>query len=421
MSFAMEQNRQKWFSLFICNFFGVFNDNFLKNSIIFVTIAWSLPTWLSHSQLISIVSSCLVIPYLIFSPLGGRFAVRYSKLKVFRVLKLIEIPIMMIACVAFFKHWIVLAIVSMLIMGIQSSLYSPSKYSLIRDIGGEEGASFGSGMFETMAFLGILLGTFVASVVSDHFSLWLFSSVILGIALMGYLSSKTIKAVELPVEKTGSETLNPIRFVRQNYLFAREHKLVNSAIIGSSSFWLISGMVQMNVIIHCKNVYGVSNSLTGLVMAFAAIGIAAGTSVTGKYSGTVVRKGLIIPALCGMILNLVLLLIVPFSFGTFAAGIVVFAFIAGVFQVPCMAMMQQADLGRKRGDTIAYLNMMNFLFILAGTGLFSLTTALTGENSYAVFGVMIAVCAVILLYFAFRYPDFRTETRLLFEKSGNQL
>ena len=182
----MEQNRQKWFSLFICNFFGVFNDNFLKNSIIFVTIAWSLPTWLSHSQLISIVSSCLVIPYLIFSPLGGRFAVRYSKLKVFRVLKLIEIPIMMIACVAFFKHWIVLAIVSMLIMGIQSSLYSPSKYSLIRDIGGEEGASFGSGMFETMAFLGILLGTFVASVVSDHFSLWLFSSVILGIALMGY-------------------------------------------------------------------------------------------------------------------------------------------------------------------------------------------------------------------------------------------
>lgn len=71
-------------------------------------------------------------------------------------------------------------------------------------------------------------------------------------------------------------------------------------------------MVQMNVIIHCKNVYGVSNSLTGLVMAFAAIGIAAGTSVTGKYSGTVVRKGLI-PALCGMILNLVLLLIVPLS------------------------------------------------------------------------------------------------------------
>lgn len=29
MSFAyVEQNRQKWFSLFICNFFGVFNDNF---------------------------------------------------------------------------------------------------------------------------------------------------------------------------------------------------------------------------------------------------------------------------------------------------------------------------------------------------------------------------------------------------------
>ncbi len=412
----MKQNIQKWFSLFICNFFGVFNDNFLKNSIIFVSVVWFLPPWLSHSQLISIVSSCLVIPYLLFSPIGGRLAVRYSKLRVFRVLKLLEIPIMMLACLAFFREWVLLAIISMLIMGTQSALYSPSKYSLIRDIGGEEGASFGSGMFETMAFLGILTGTFAASVISDHYSLWLFSVVILGVAVSGYLASKSIRVVELPLGETGSETLNPVRFVRENYLYAKGHRLVNSAVFGSSAFWLISGMVQMNVIIHCKNVYGVSNSLTGLVMAFAAVGIASGTSVTGKFSGNVVRKGLIIPALSFMIVCLTLLILIPMPFAAFVAGITVFAFIAGVFQVPCMAMMQHADLGRKRGDTIAYLNMMNFLFILAGTGLFSLTTALTKENSYAVFGVMIVVCALILSYFVFRYPDFRTESRLLFRK-----
>ena len=419
----MKQNRQKWFSLFSCNFFGVFNDNFLKNSIIFVTVAWSLPAWLSHSQLISIVSSCLVIPYLIFSPLGGRLAVRHSKLKVFRVLKLLEIPIMMIACLAFYMQWVVLAVVSMLIMGTQSSLYSPSKYSLIRDIGGEEGASFGSGMFETMAFLGILLGTLIASIVSDHYSFWLFTVIILGVALFGYLAARSIRAEELPAQKTGSETLNPIRFVRDNYRYARDHKLVNSAIFGSSAFWLISGMVQMNVIIHCKNVYQVSNSLTGLVMAFAAIGIAAGTSITGKLSGAVVRKGLIIPALGGMILCLMLLLLIPLPFAGFVAGIMLFAGIAGVFQVPCMAMMQHANLGRKRGDSIAYLNMVNFIFILIGTGLFSLTTALTGENCFAVFGVMIAVCVLILVYFSTRYADFRTETLQMFgisQKTGKQ-
>ena len=140
---------------------------------------------MTHSQLISIIGSCLVFPYLLFSPIGGRLSVRYSKLKIFRILKLVEIPIMAVACIAFYFQWIGLAIAAMLLMGTQSSLYSPSKYSLIRDIGGEKGASFGSGLFETMAFLGILLGTLTASVVSDNYSIWLFSLVILGVALLG--------------------------------------------------------------------------------------------------------------------------------------------------------------------------------------------------------------------------------------------
>lgn len=411
----MQANKKKWFSLFITNFWGVFNDNFLKNGIIFIAIAWTLPAWLSHSQLIAIIGSCLVVPYLLFSPLGGRWAVRYSKLKVFRRLKLLELPIMMVACIAFYKEWISITIVAMLLMGTQSSLYSPSKYSLIRDIGGEKGASFGSGMFETMAFLGILLGTFAASVVSDHYSLWLFSVILLGVALLGYLSARSIKAVELPVEK-GSETLNPIKFVRENYLFARKYPLVNSAVFGSSAFWLISNMLQMNTIIHCKNIYKVSNSSTGLTMAFAAIGIAVGTSLTGKLSGPTVRKGLIIPALSAMIVCLGIMTVVPLPFFWFVAAVTIFAFIAGVYQVPCMAMMQHANLGRKRGDSIAYLNMMNFVFILIGTGLFSLVTALTGENSLAVFGVMTGLCFLILLYFLLRYSDFRMETVKMIDK-----
>ena len=414
----MRQKLSKWFSLFICNFFGVFNDNFLKNSIIFVAIVWALPSWMTHSQLISIIGSCLVFPYLLFSPIGGRLSVRYSKLKIFRILKLVEIPIMAVACIAFYFQWIGLAIAAMLLMGTQSSLYSPSKYSLIRDIGGEKGASFGSGLFETMAFLGILLGTLTASVVSDNYSIRLFSLVILGVALLGYFSAKTIRTNELPAESSGSETLNPIKFVKENYLFAKQHLLVNSAVLGSSGFWLISNMVQMNTIIHCKNVYGVSNSATGMVMAFAAVGIALGTSVTGHYSGEKVRKGLIIPALLGMILSLAAMLVLPLSFVGFIILVTIFAFIAGVFQVPCMAMMQYSDLGRKRGDTIAYLNMMNFVFILLGTGLFSLTTVLTKENSFMVFGVMIGVCVLILIYFLTRYSDFRTESKsMIFNKN----
>lgn len=323
---------------------------------------------------------------------------------------------MLLACVAFYYQWVIVAVLSVFALGTQSCLYSPSKYSLIRDIGGEEGASYGSGMFETMAFMGILLGTFVASVVSDRYSLGLFGLIALGVAVLGYYSSKTIRAVELPEEQSQSSIVNPIIFVMANYRYARNYRLVNSAVFGSSAFWLIANMVQMNIIIHCKGHYQTSNSMTGVVMACAAVGIAIGTGITGNVMGEKVNKGLILPALAGMIAALLVVVFIPLSFPAFVGMVVVFAFMAGMFQVPCMAMMQQADLGRKRGDTVAYLNMMNFVFILLGTAVFSLTTALTDENSFTVFGVMIFLCLLIAAYFLFRYPDFRKETAASLKK-----
>ncbi len=407
--------KSKWFYLFLSNFLGVFNDNFLKNAIIFIGISWILPSWLTPSQIISIVSACLVVPYLFFSPVGGQWAMRYSKLKVFRMMKLIEIPIVLIGAAAFYFQWIFLAVFSVLLLGTQSCLYSPSKYGLIRDIGGESGASFGSGMFETMAFLGILIGTFTASLVSDHYSLYLLGGILLGVAILGYVVTNSIQVKELPIEHTAN-TLNPLKFILSNYKFAKAYPLVNSAVLGASVFWMIGGMLQMNVIIHCRNVLHVSNSMTGVVMACAAVGIALGTAFTGKISKGNVKKGLILPALSGMIVCLTLMLVLPLSFPLFLSVTILFAFLGGMFQVPCLATIQQADLGRKIGDIIAYLNMVTFLFILIGTLFFSLTTLFSGESSFAVFGVMLGVCVSVWLYFMFRYPDFRRESGEMFKR-----
>jgi hypothetical protein len=180
---------------------GVFNDNLLKNCIIFISAAWAMPSWITQSQLISIVSAALIIPYLVLSPVAGRLSVIYSKKNVFRFFKLLELPIMLTACFAFYYQWVLLAIFAVLLMGIQSCLYSPSKYSLIRDIGGEEGVSYGSGIFETMAFLGILLGTVTASLLSDFARPWLVYSLFIGVAMAaGNLGKTKNQGVELELK-----------------------------------------------------------------------------------------------------------------------------------------------------------------------------------------------------------------------------
>jgi len=400
--------KKNWFYLFVTNFIGVFNDNFLKHCIIFISVTWNLPSWLSQSQLISAVAAALVLPYLIFSPLAGRLAIRHSKQRIWQLLKLMELPVMLLASIAFLFHWVGLALLSVFLLGILSCLYSPSKYGLIRDIGGPEGASFGSGIFETMAFLGILIGSVAAPFLSDHYNVWIMISIIMLMALLGYLTSLKMKVLELPVETDNEDTINPVKFLAASFRFATKHKYINSAILGTSVFWMIGGMIQMNVVIHCVHTLGTTNSVAGIILCCAAVGIALGCTAAGLLAKQTVRPEMIPIGLTGMMLSLVTLFF--FNPSVLGTGILIFslAFMGGFFEIPCMALVQHANLGRKLGDMIAYLNLVNFVFVLIGTGLFSLTTYLTHDNSLAVFAVILIVCSITLVYFLVRHPEFFT-------------
>ncbi|HET7733867.1 MAG TPA: MFS transporter [Paludibacter sp.] len=385
----------------------------MKNCIIFIAVGWVLPKWLTQSQLISIVSASLVVPYLFLSPLAGRLAVIYSKKKVFRICKLLEIPVLLVACVAFYFQWVMVAVSAVLVMGILSCLYSPSKYSLIRDIGGEEGVSFGSGVFEMMAFLGVLVGTVFASVVSDHYNNYLVFGILIGLAVLGYIVTSTIRARELPEENEDSGHLNPIRFAVYAYRFASLHKHVNSGILGAATFWLIGGMLQMNLVIHTRHIYHSSNSTIGAVMACAAIGIALGCWMAGRISGKKVMKGLILIGILGMSLFLFILTFFQLPFFIYIACVFGAAFMGGIFQIPSLSIIQNSNLGRKLGDIIGYLNMLTFTLISLGAVLFSATTYLTAENSYAVFGVILAICISLSIFFFKSSPEFWMETKAM--------
>jgi len=413
----MPLTRNKWTPLFLSNFLGVYNDNFVKNCIIFIAVGWAMPRWMTQSQLISMVSASLVVPYLFLSPWAGRLAVIYSKKSVFRLCKLLEIPVLVLACVAFWYQWVMVAVFSVLLMGILSCMYSPSKYSLIRDIGGEEGVSFGSGVFEMMAFLGILIGTVTASVVSDNYQPWKVFSLFIGLAFLGYFVTRSIRANELPENKEGIGTLNPIRFVIESFRFARTHENVNSAVFVASAFWLIGGMLQMNLVIHCKHVYLASNTTTGMVMACAAIGIALGCWAAGRISGNKVKKGLILIGIGGMSILFFILTFFHLSMWLFVLCVFSVAFMGGLFQIPCLSMLQNSNLGRKLGDMIGYLNLITFVFVLLGTLFFSLTTLFTAENSYVVFGVIFTICLLVTFYFLKKSPVYWKETKKLFSKN----
>ncbi len=397
-----------WSALFSSNFLVVFNDNLLKNSIIFFALSWKLPEWLNASQLITLVSAALIIPYLLFSPYAGNMTVRISKLKIFRFFKLIEIPIMALASVAFVTENVYLAIFSVLLMGIQSSLYSPAKYSLIRDIGGEKNVAFGSGVFETMAFLGILIGTVVASVLSDFADMWILIVVFIATAGLGYLTTASIRVEELPVENQ-SQSNNPFVFISQSYKMAKRFKDVNASVIGSSLFWLIGGMLQMNLVIHTKDVFKATNTETGIIMAIAAIAIATGCFAAAKVAGHSNGQKLMLPGIAGMIVFLGFITFFDLNFFFYALCVFGLAFSGGFFQVPCITTIQKSKSGRKLGDLIAYLNLSTFVFVTIGTLLFWAITYFSNQNSQMVFAVLWIIC-ILIFYFYNNYFQQKKKT-----------
>ena len=390
-----------WLKLFLLNFVGVLNDNFMKHCIIFVAVGWMMPEWMTQSQLIAAVSAALVLPYLLLSPYSGEIAERYSKQRIVRLMKLLELPIVTLAGVGFWIESVWVVLLAVLLMGMQSCLYSPAKYGLIRDVEGERGVAFGSGMFEMMAFLGILIGTILAAYLSDHYAWWIVLAVMVVLAIIGYYLSRILGIVEMQdtEEKVEKQSRNPLKFLIQSYKFASQHKGLNKAIYGASLLWLLGGMLQMNVVLHCTKTLGMTNTASSLILAMAAVGIAIGCSVTGKLIEKRNKKSFIIVGLLGIIFALSILL--SFNPQGWGLGVLIFvvAFCGGMFQVPCLAIVQSADVGEKLGSMLAYLNLLTFIFVLFGTALFSIVTALTSENSIAVFFLMLII--TILSVFVF--------------------
>ncbi len=389
--------KHNWCYLFGMNFISVFNSNFLKHCIIFISITWDLPECMTRSQLIAAESAALVLPYLVLSPMAGKWSKREYKLRILRWMKAAELGIVGLASVAFYLEDVWLALGATLLMGVQACLYSPAKYGLIHDVDGNKGAAFGSGMFEAMAFGGILIGTVVASLMADHYSIGMVTAILVTLAIIGYGAAKGIKVIEQETEDE-EYPMSPVRYVVWCHRIAREHKGLNKAIFGASFFWFVGSMLQMNIVLHTTHTMSMSNTLSGVILALAATGIAVGCFVAGKlvdkFDNPQKLKNI---GLTGLTVGSVLLGIGVESVIVTGVIITLTAAFGGLFQVPCLTTIQRAPLGRDFSVVMAYTNMMTFAFVLVSSGIFSLITLATDENSNTVFLSIGVICGLCML------------------------
>lgn len=385
--------------LFATNFFGVFNDNFLKTLASMVVLAW-LGDEKLHSVFMGATAAALVLPYILCSPLADRLTVVFPKRRILTLAKLAELPIVSVAAAGFFMESSALVVAAILLMGLQSSLYSPAKYALVRDVGGAGRISTGMGGMEGVAFAAVLAGTIAASYASDRAPMWVSCAALFAFAVLGLAGSLTIKADEERSRELHS--MNPLRYMGRAYRMAKRYDGLNAVIATLSVFWFAAAMLQQGLLVYGKDVLGLDGVHTGGILAVAAVGIVAGQVIAGFVDrsrfllGATLLTGWIAAAL------LAVLFLVPLTPVAFAVVTGLLAFDMGFFKLPLDAEIQKVVKGPKLNTMLAYFNQVSFLFMFLSSGCYIAVSWLFGPKAFLAFLALVMAIAPFLFVFSYR-------------------
>ena len=121
---------RRFLPFFITQFLGAFNDNVFKNALI-ILIAFQAADPAQANVLVNASAGLFVLPFFLFSATAGQLADKYEKSRLMRWIKLLEILIMLGAAAAFILNSLPLLIGLLFLMGMQSTLFGPVKYSIL--------------------------------------------------------------------------------------------------------------------------------------------------------------------------------------------------------------------------------------------------------------------------------------------------
>ena len=148
--------------LFWTQFFSAFNDNFLKNALVFL-ILFKIGGP-DAEILIMLAGAIFIAPFFFLSGLGGQLADRFDKAMVAQRLKLAEIGVAAIAVAGFAMHSIPLLFLALFLVGSIAALFGPIKYGILPDHLKREELPAGNALVEGATFLAILLGTIAGGI-----------------------------------------------------------------------------------------------------------------------------------------------------------------------------------------------------------------------------------------------------------------
>ncbi len=406
---------------FITQLLGAFNDNLYKNGLtIFVAFQATGISQQDSNMLVNIAAAMFILPFFLFSALAGQLADKYEKSLLIRRIKLLEIVIMVLGAAAFVLHSPLMLVAILFLMGTQSTLFGPVKYSLLPQALQPTELVGGNAMVEFGTFLAILAGLIV-SVYLVELGYPVIAIAVIAVAALGYWASRGIP--RLPAGDPDLEiSFNIARQTLNIMRDARDNRTVFYAVMGVSWFWFIGITYITQLPNYVRYELGGNEQVYVLLLAMFSLGIGAGSFLCEKLSGHRVEIGLVPIGSLGLTLFGIDLyfsqglsagaeLLGPSAFMQQASSarvcldIVMLGISGGLFIVPLYALIQQRSDPHKCSRVIAANNVLNALFMVVASlyGLFALSS---GVSIPMLFMIMALMNAAVAAFIFMLVPEF---------------
>ena len=422
-------SQRRFGPFFWTQFFGAFNDNVFKTALLtiltFEAVSW---TDMDAGFLNQLIPGLFILPFVLFSATAGQLADKFEKSRVARYVKVLEIVIMLVAAAGWMTHTLWLLIAGVVGMGVHSTLFGPVKYAYLPQHLQPDELVGGNGIIEMGTFVGILLGEVLGAVLVMHkpWGVELVAGGTIVIAVVGWLTSRAIPYT--PASESALEiNWNPFTETIRNISFSKQNRTVFLSLLGNSWFWFYGFIILAQFPLYAKDYLHGDNSLFVLLLTVFSLGVGAGSLLCERLSGHKVEIGLVPFGSIGLsVFGFDLFLAsLAYSHAANATAMVDFAgFImsqhgslrilfdclmigvfGGLYIVPLFALIQTRCDPKHISRTIAGMNIMNAIFMVAAAGA-AMAMIKAGLSIPQMFMVTAVLNALVAMYIFSLVPEF---------------
>lgn len=355
----------------------------------------------AHSNtILSLAGAVFVIPFLIFASLAGSLADRLSKRSIIYFTRITEILTTCLGVLAFSLHSTWGGYGVLFLMAVQSAIFSPCKYGIIPEIVPPSKISHCNGVITATTYLAIILGTFLASFLTQttHKNFVVSGLVCVFVAILGLISSLGIEKTKPQAarKKVSTHFLSDIyKTLKQ----AKQQRYLLVTLIFGAFFLFIGSYTQLNIIpftyqsLHLTDVQG------GYLFLMTAIGIGIGSYVAGQLSGREVELGFVPLATFGIMVSFIGLYFFSSHFYVVVPLLILIGLCGGFYIVPVDSFIQVASPDKDRGQNVATGNFLSFVGVILASGLLALLgngLGLSAAQGFLIVGLITFFVGILL-------------------------